>query len=179
MSLMGRAWLEYLYRYYMDADRGVSIVAVDGARPIGLAVGGHPDLLAGFRRTATRRFPLALAWRTLRSPVVRRSVLASVVGRFRPPSTSLPPDEPGRGSLLSICVRPECEGQGVAARLLTAFEEAAVEGGFDSLRLSVLGDNVRARRFYERNGWELRPIEGSASVRYLRDLPPRSRRDDV
>ena len=172
MSLMGPAWLEYLYRYYMEAASGVSIVAVDGARPVGLAVGGHPDLLAGFRRAATRRFPLALAWRTLSSPVVRRSVTASVVGRFRPASTSLPPDEPDRGSLLSICVRRECEGTGVAARLLVAFQDAAAAQGFASLRLSVLGDNLRARRFYERHGWELRPIEGSTSVRYLRDLAP-------
>lgn len=170
MSLMGPAWLEYLYRYYMEAASGVSLVAVDGARPVGLAVGGHPDLLAGFRRAATRRFPLALAWRTLSSPVVRRSVTASVVGRFRPASTSLPPDDPGTGSLLSICVRSDFEGQGIASRLLDAFQTASAEAGFSSLRLSVLGDNTRARRFYERHGWQLRPIEGSLSVRYVFNL---------
>ena len=167
MSLMGPDWLEFLYRHYMQAERGVSIVAVQDSQPVGLAVGGHPDLLAGFRRAATRRFPVKLAMATVRSSVVRRSVLASMTGRFRKQASVPPPDEPGTGSLLSICVRSDFEGQGVASRLLDAFQTASAEAGFSSLRLSVLGENTRARRFYERHGWELRPINGSLSVRYV------------
>lgn len=44
-------------------------------------------------------------------------------------------------------------GVGVAARLLSAAEAQISEGGYDEAWLAVVPDNVRARRFYERQGW--------------------------
>lgn len=44
-------------------------------------------------------------------------------------------------------------GSGVAARLLAAAERLVAADGHDEAWLAVVAGNVRARRFYERNGW--------------------------
>ncbi|HKA70038.1 MAG TPA: GNAT family N-acetyltransferase [Actinomycetes bacterium] len=44
-------------------------------------------------------------------------------------------------------------GSGIAAVLLTAAERQVSADGHDRAWLAVVAGNVRARRFYERNGW--------------------------
>lgn len=61
--------------------------------------------------------------------------------------------EEGRhGELYSIYVLPEQWGIGAGHRLFAAARERLTAGGFPDLRLWVLEDNHRARRFYERQG---------------------------
>jgi RimJ/RimL family protein N-acetyltransferase len=52
-------------------------------------------------------------------------------------------------------VAPEARGTDVAARLNDACVDFARTTGVRDLILHVRDDNVRARRFYERNGWVL------------------------
>jgi len=55
--------------------------------------------------------------------------------------------------LYSIAVAPECEGQGVGARLVQAAEAAAVENGCVSLRLEVRMDNAASLALFRRHGY--------------------------
>ena len=62
-----------------------------------------------------------------------------------------------RGAVRILYVRPEWWGSGAGQLLLDrAHEELAAD--YDEAALTVLEANARARRFYERNGWELTEV---------------------
>jgi len=58
------------------------------------------------------------------------------------------------GELYAIYVDPEHWGEGLGRALIAAAEEQLAEAGFAEAILWVLGENPRARRFYEAAGWE-------------------------
>jgi len=65
------------------------------------------------------------------------------------------PDSAGVGELYSIYVLARVAGQGVGHALL-GYSVAQLKAMlYGSAMLWVLEDNVRARRFYEREGWSL------------------------
>jgi GNAT superfamily N-acetyltransferase len=52
-----------------------------------------------------------------------------------------------------VYVHSSYRGSGVATALLDEAERQVAAGGHDRCWLAVVGGNVRARRFYERQGW--------------------------
>ena len=58
----------------------------------------------------------------------------------------------GIGEIYAIYVAPERWGTGAGRALMTAAREALAAAGRSELRLWVLAENHRARRFYERAG---------------------------
>jgi ribosomal-protein-alanine N-acetyltransferase len=59
----------------------------------------------------------------------------------------------GQGDVLTIGVRPELQGRGVGATLLTALLDEAAVRDCAEVYLDVRADNDRARRLYERFGF--------------------------
>jgi ribosomal protein S18 acetylase RimI-like enzyme len=59
----------------------------------------------------------------------------------------------GIGELFMIYVLPEAWGTGLADDLIERGERELRARGFAEAVLSVLADNPRAERFYERHGW--------------------------
>ncbi|GAA1949658.1 GNAT family N-acetyltransferase [Amycolatopsis minnesotensis] len=53
-----------------------------------------------------------------------------------------------------VYVAREHRGAGVAAALLAEAERLVFDDGYDRAWLAVVAGNARARRFYERNGWQ-------------------------
>ena len=86
-------------------------------------------------------------------------------------------DAPG-GEVYAIYVAPEALGTGAGTALMERAEEELRARGYESAILYVLDDNPRARRFYERQGWELDGATKSddllgvpiTTVRYRRTL---------
>lgn len=60
----------------------------------------------------------------------------------------------GRAELYAFYLHPDVWGTGVASDLLEHTEQRFRAEGFGTAVLWVLDDNPRARRFYERHGWE-------------------------
>lgn len=58
-----------------------------------------------------------------------------------------------RGTVENLFVRPSARGEGVGAALLSAAEAALADRGVDVVSLEVLAANVRAREFYDREGY--------------------------
>ncbi len=58
------------------------------------------------------------------------------------------------GEVYALYVSPERTGQGIGGRLLEAAHVQMKGQGFGASALWVLADNRRARRFYERAGYE-------------------------
>lgn len=65
----------------------------------------------------------------------------------------------GWGEVFSIYLSPEHWGRGLGRDLLASGEQALSESGEERVLLWVLDTNLRARGFYERQGWVLsKPI---------------------
>ena len=62
--------------------------------------------------------------------------------------------EPGLAHLRNLYVDRAQWGSGVARALMEAAVEDATKRGFTALRLFVAEGQARARRFYEREGWQ-------------------------
>ncbi len=80
-------------------------------------------------------------------------------------------DNDSRAELISMWVDPAVRGRGVATVLITAIARWAASNGAATLTLSVMPDNVAARRTYERNGFIVSHEPG--------DLLPGGRRELV
>jgi RimJ/RimL family protein N-acetyltransferase len=74
----------------------------------------------------------------------------ATVGRFRDGDGVRDPDV---GEILAIYVVPEQWSAGVGPALLRAGMDHLVRHGLSEIRLWVIADNPRARRFYERFGF--------------------------
>ncbi|TFB67187.1 GNAT family N-acetyltransferase [Cryobacterium sp. Hz7] len=85
-------------------------------------------------------------------------------------------DRASRAELISMWVDPAVRGRGVATALITAIARWAASTGATTLALSVMPDNVAARRTYERNGFAVEPGDvlpgGQRELVMLRDLSP-------
>jgi ribosomal protein S18 acetylase RimI-like enzyme len=86
-------------------------------------------------------------------------------------------DEAGVGEVYAIYADPEAWGRGIGRRLFDAAAAELREAGFAEATLWVLATNERARRFYERAGWQTDGAEklderlpAVAQVRYRRAL---------
>jgi peroxiredoxin (alkyl hydroperoxide reductase subunit C) len=88
------------------------------------------------------------------------------------------PAPPGHVKLWHLFVRPRWQGSGLATRLLRAVERETIERGWNRMALWTPRDHLRARGFYEREGWTLSGREQPDSpmrlplVEYVRQLLP-------
>ncbi len=62
-------------------------------------------------------------------------------------------DHSGSGELYALYVDPDAWRRRVGTSLLEAASQRLAKGGFSHASLWVLSENVRARRFYEQQGW--------------------------
>jgi RimJ/RimL family protein N-acetyltransferase len=67
-----------------------------------------------------------------------------------------------KGLVWGMYTAPAARGTGAAARILDQLEAAARELGLRQLQLTLMADNARARRVYERHGYVLYAIEPDA-----------------
>jgi ribosomal protein S18 acetylase RimI-like enzyme len=147
---LGQRFLEVLYTGMLDLALGWGVVALDGQSPVGFVL-ATPDSRLLFRRLIRRRaLPLALAVgrSLLRSPSLVRPTLETFLYPSREGHEG-PPAE-----LLVIAVRGERRGDGVGAGLVRRLDEAMASRGVSSYKVTVLGRNEGANRFYRRNGFE-------------------------
>ena len=172
MTKLGPTVLCHLYEHYIEAPRGVCLVAMNpNGRLSGLAAGGDRSILRAFRTSCRRQFLPQVLWNAVTQPLVRKALAKALQNKFRRKGTGNVNADPGPdvGNLLSICVSNQARGSKAAPDLLAAFEDGCRERGFTGLQLSVLAENGRARRFYEKSDWVLAESHGSA-VRYRYSL---------
>ena len=79
------------------------------------------------------------------------------------PKSSVPVDDPKLAHVMQLFVRRSHWGSGVAAALDAALKDEAVRRGSVHMRLFTPAQQMRARRFYEREGWQ--------EVAYIEDTP--------
>lgn len=72
-----------------------------------------------------------------------------------------PSGAPSTMTLVSAWVAPRARGRGIAATLIDAVVDAARASGASVIDLSVMPDNLTARRTYERAGFRVRDEPGA------------------
>ena len=87
-------------------------------------------------------------------------ILGMTLVRLRPEALSHEPSS----HLEAIAVVKEAEGKGIARALLAAAEEEALRHGAQTMTLHVISTNTRARRFYERSGYD------GEMIRYIKPI---------
>jgi len=86
------------------------------------------------------------------------------------------PDIPGLAHFWMLFVRPPWWGSGLATRLNGLAVQEAARRGYAAMRLHTPAANLRARAFYEREGWRAvgdptpEPLLGLDLMEYRRDL---------
>jgi GNAT superfamily N-acetyltransferase len=97
---------------------------------------------------------------------------------YLPASESrVPSDDPSLAHLEQLFVRRAHWGSGIASRLLAVAVEDAAAAGYTRMRLGTPSEHLRARRFYEREGWTAPgpprpdPAFGMETVEYRRAVP--------
>lgn len=87
-------------------------------------------------------------------PVSEQTLVAELGGEIVGfASTGPAREDPDRGELFAIYVLPDAWGSGAGRALMAGALAHLVESRFGDALLWVLEDNPRARRFYERAGW--------------------------
>ena len=102
---------------------------------------------------------------------------AGHVGFLASERTPRPDPAPELAHLWQLFVRPPHWGSGLATRLHALAVEAATNQGYTMMRLHTPSGQARARRFYEREGWQAAgahaadAVLGLETVEYRRRLP--------
>lgn len=162
MTEMGHQWLCILYRYFIKHPGGISLVAVDErSQVLGFVVGGEPGIRDELIRYAMVRYPNIILSKFLTHSLVRKVMLKELAKRIfrrgrtvRALKVSTEHVSAIRtGNLLSICVKPEYMGTGMADKLIESFQKRCAEKGYKQLTLSVVTENARAIAFYKKHHW--------------------------
>ncbi len=170
---LGPDFLRRFYAAFLRPGHLVVVAEADGV-PIGLVAG--TDDLAKFRSDLYPpnliAFTTTFLGKLVTDPVVRRSARSrlrhlgvaaqAVFERWRGRPDAADGDAEHTMYLFSICVDPAQQGAGIATPLLAEFNRRSAELGCRRVVLTVVDDNERAIRFYEREGWTRDAHEGGS-----------------
>lgn len=176
----GRLYVKKMFRWFLENYPELSFFAVDGSQVIGYvvgAIGGYGrrvfryaifELIIGFliHPNLWVKKSTFLLWRSyLQGILPARKNQQPVMGpsTHRPAQFSI--------SLADIGVAVTHQGRGIGKELTSTFEKAARELGAGYLSLSVMEDNLSARKVYEACGWVMDgEFKESRSVHYEKKL---------
>jgi len=171
LSALGPRFLRLLYREILHSRDGVLIVAEDSSGVIGLAAGTTAQ--SGFYRTLLRRRLGGFAFAAIPAAVRRPQIVPRLLRALRRPAESA--SASAAASLMSLAVLPRAEGQGIGARLVSAFcEELRRRGVRDVCLTTDAAGNDAVNRFYCRQGFNvartMTTAEGRVLNEYVRSL---------
>ncbi len=162
-SLIARYYFEYL------KNDDMFILALDGPVLIGFCVGYKSGSEARKQFIYNNRVRLALnmLWLIVRFNKIAISKCKNyLTAKKDVTSCSVKPS----ADLLSICVKDEVKGRGVAHQLLIRFEELLREQGLLDYSLSVYKTNSRAIHFYYKEGLQI-ACETGEEYKLFKKLP--------
>lgn len=183
---LGPHYVQGLVRWFLAYDGAVVLAATDaGGAVVGYAFGAPAAYGVTLRRDLRGTAAGALMrrpWALFGPDVV--TTMAGYVGQLwrirrrsgaggkatAPPVLPAPAAAPPSWSLVAIAVSPAHRRSSIGRRLLDEFEDRSRRLGAGELRLTVTVDNLAARRFYDRAGWESGPPRPDGTVSYAKRL---------
>lgn len=183
-SAMGKKYVEKMLEWYISGDKMFLFyieenkkcvgycggIISDGTLPTGAASGMIQHSFSEAVNSLLMR-PWLLVHKELRKKysLALKNIKLKIKNKLFKPKKSLSGKkkiaEPQVG-LVVIGVRPEYHGKGYGSKLLQEFERFSGTTGIKKLQLSVIKDNLKAIRSYERNGWQRAEIHGNSLTMY-------------
>jgi ribosomal protein S18 acetylase RimI-like enzyme len=154
-TLLADLGREVVQRYYQIAQKDASVLGLCAVSPNGeidaWALGSsNPAELNARLRQPVGWFAGQMLKLVLKHPRVMLDLLGS---SFSNQEANLL--IPGQIELTYIGVAGHAQGKGLGKTMLTAFCQAARQGGYTSIVLSVETDNPAARRLYTKSGFKI------------------------
>ncbi len=150
LTFLGPAFLLELYSGILADPSGITFVAEADGRIVGFVAGASESagLYARLLRRRWWRFALASLRPALRNP----RIVPRLLRAFAMPNQARMAG--GAGTLMSIAVLPEKQGQGIGQALVRAFLAEAAQRGLSRVNLTTdKADNDAANLFYQRLGF--------------------------
>lgn len=148
MSSLGVGFLSHFYRAIDETAGGVLVVEKRNGQVVGFA-SGATSVTDVYRRLAARRWRVALSI----VPAISPSMLLKLAESYRYGATRHSGTEAfPTAELLSIAVKPEYRGKGVAESLFKALCLRFRDLGVSEFKIMVGRELVGAQKFYARMG---------------------------
>ena len=157
LTLMGRGFLNLMYRSYAEYQDSGILVAFENEKPVGfLAYSGD---LSGLYKYMIRKRLIPFAWYSLGAFLRKPTVFMRLVRAFLKPSETK--REEKYVELASIGVDPKLESKGVGSQLIDELKAQVdfQEYAYITLETDAL-NNEGANHFYQKNGFcQMREFE--------------------
>jgi ribosomal protein S18 acetylase RimI-like enzyme len=171
LTFLGPRFLSELYLGILDDPTGFAYVNIDAGRVTGFVAGTSepPDLYSRLLHRRWWRFALSALIPALKNPLIIPRLLRAV----RKPRDVL--NQPETGTLMSVAVAPEAQGQGMGQVLVKAFLEEAARRGLKHIDLTTdKNNNLSVNQFYRHMGFRVFRTfitpEGREMNEYVMDL---------
>jgi len=154
LTNLDRNVLSSMYNNYISSELGCAYVFVTNETILGFIAGTvNPSV---YYNQLLKKRGFQILWQTLKRVIRNPGILREIIKRdysgfFRPNENE---ESYSRASLDSIAVKPEYRGSGIARQLTEVFLSDLKERGVLEVHLGVAETNIRAKRFYERMGFE-------------------------
>ncbi len=150
LTSLGKPFLKIFYKSIIEHPEGIAVGVFNKNKLVAFAIG--TKCKSGFYTKILEKRMLAMGWAALPQLV---SKPAQILKLFISLKSAVKLDEGKSASLLSICVSPDEEGNGLGKMVLKAFEEIAfVTSPTISLTTDFV-DNGYVNTFYQNNSYEL------------------------
>ncbi len=154
LTSLDRGVLAPMYNNCVSDELGCAYVYIENGAIFGYIVGVvNPSM---YYNQLLKKIGLRMFWGALKRVMQNPKILVSIARRnysgfFRPDTSE---ESYRRASLDTIAVKPQYWGTGIAQQLLERFLDDLRSRGLSEVHLGVTAANVRARRFYEKMGFQ-------------------------
>lgn len=169
---LGAKLLSKYYAAYLEKFPGLFVVAwdTDNNKIVGLANGYvvGQNIQKDFIKKNACKMALRVLWLLIKFDKVVWKRIKGMIKKEKAPEGTLSVKR-GTGDLLSICVLKEYRGCGAAKGMVEKFEEGLRNMEIEEYVLTVFPDNIRARAFYEKCGFDVY-YQTEREVKYIKKL---------
>ena len=154
LTSLDRDVLSCMYNNYVSDELGCAHVYIENGAIFGYIVGVvNPSM---YYNQLLKKRGLRMLWGVLKRVMQNPKILVAIARRnysgfFRP---NVSEESYRRASLDAIAVKPQYWGTGIAQQLIKRFLDDLRSRGISEVHLGVTAENVRARRFYEKMGFQ-------------------------
>lgn len=176
---LGDGYIKAFFRWFRDAEKSIALMVTDSEqKALGYVVGAPFkwwDIQASRDLFLPAAFGVATHPWVVFNSRIRKTALARVATIFSGKSEVhiKEPELPQPTmALVGIGVSKEAKGTDCAARLMEEFEEKSRQLEMRSMILDVYANNERARRFYEKCGWQpfIEPVNKELTMYYSKNI---------
>lgn len=174
LTHLGRQVVRAYYEAYIGVCGAVALAGMSEGRAVAFAVGGRAEACQTVRDVFYRKNVCvticgvlkgllccdSIVWsglwmRLCHITAAVRAILSKATTEACKTEMTCPDEDVAVGRLVSIAVRRDKQGSGIALKIIAAFEDAARCQGIKRLLLCVFKNNARGIAFYKKAGWSV------------------------